>query len=172
MTDPITPATIARLRELLRVASNFSSQSMRTAALGVLRNEAAKALPALLDQLASQAAEIERVRAEKAESIATARLDLLVDCLEHIGLRDERGLWDGGLSTAEELIEHLEKAGRLVRVAGEGPERWEWGGSGWPKGPDSPVQNEVYDNTSIWYIGDLLRMAKGQRSKERTEAKP
>lgn len=64
MTDPTTAIDTTRLRELLRVASNFRSQSMRTAALGVLRKEAAKALPALLDQIAAQAAEIKRVRAE------------------------------------------------------------------------------------------------------------
>lgn len=67
MSDLITPDEIARLRERLRVASDFRGQSMRTAAIGVLRKEAAKALPALLDQIAAQAAEIERVRAEKAE---------------------------------------------------------------------------------------------------------
>lgn len=76
-------------------------------------------------------ADSQLLRAEAAERIATERLDLLADCLEQIGLRDERGLWDGALSTAEELIEHLVEAGRLVRVPGDGPARWEWGGSGW-----------------------------------------
>lgn len=71
-------------------------------------------------------ADIQRTRAEKAERLADDRLDLLADCLEQIGLRDERGLWDGALSTAEELIEHLVEAGRLVRVPGDGPARWEW----------------------------------------------
>lgn len=74
----------------------------------------------------AQDADDQRERAEKAERLASERLDLLADCLEQIGLRDERGLWDGALSSAEELIKHLVEAGRLVRVAGEGPARWEW----------------------------------------------
>lgn len=193
MTSPTTPATITRLRELIAAATAIPwcgtdchghlecreigyigdielhsptspfvrSESKDDAALIV---EAVNALPAILDQLAAQAAEIERVRgdldtakrdAEEAkafrngmhvknfsamrdaqarvaelERLAAERLGLLADCLEQIGLRDERGLWDGALSTAEELIEHMVKAGRLIRVPGEGPERWEWVGNG------------------------------------------
>lgn len=75
----------------------------------------------VIDQIVRQQEEITALY-----RLSSERLDLLADCLEQIGLRDERGLWGGALSTAEELIEHMVAAGRLVRVAGEGPARWEW----------------------------------------------
>lgn len=85
MTDPTTAIDTTRLRELLRTASSFRSQSMRTAALGVLRKEAANAIPVLLDQLAAQAAEIERVREER----STLEHELTATALAHCQRADK-----------------------------------------------------------------------------------
>lgn len=97
MTDPTTAIDTTRLRELLRTASSFRSQSMRTAALGVLRKEAARNLPALLDQLTAQAEIADKLNREiddiqdqwKAERNATkARLAAQAAEIERV--REER----------------------------------------------------------------------------------
>lgn len=104
MTDPI-PSDSAKLREPLRMASSFSSQSMRTAAIGVLRKEAANALSAILDQLDDQAAEIEKWQrlALVAEEITDARIS---DLLEH----DAQAK---GMSFSDAAAVFLRKATRL-----------------------------------------------------------